>query len=673
MSEHEDHPKDEQAGESVVHNYVDSERPGSEFDTREMPALPDQPEASGAGESVHGVFVDTKRPGSNHDTIVAQRDAGSESVEHVAVTPDRPGSNDQTRLFEKASDEDDEDATAMATRKADAFDDLETREVPALSDDWKRRASEVAEAMGEGAQIVGPFGDEEAPDASLAASVAAASGELPTLPAGQSNQVAGSVLEKARASQLDWAGLRFEQRLPFFEKLRGEMVVQRGDYVPSMATAIGRPMVETLAGEYLPVLEALRTLDEVVPPLLVEQHSAGPPATHQGLSACVRMSPYGVVLLANGARSPFAFPMTLAIDALATGNAVVLCGAEVHPRVNETMRKLFRRAEFPEGLVQVVGGDSETIRVLAEMGADKVIFEGDHELASRLARRCVHSGAELQVIRRAKDMLVVLASANIERAITAALSGAFASGGLRQGAMERIVVEAAIYDEFRMRFIDAIRTMNSHHAQLATIHDSFNPRRAQVLVEDAISKGARVTYPAGETPGRWIHWKAAVVEALDAAAKLSTEAFEGPGCVLYRAEAPAEEALKLLRLLPANNITVMGKPDRQLTARLEALPASRVAFNEPLLAGAALGGGAPLGTETPRTMCGPHAMLRPKLVVHSDDAGRRVGWFPYTDDKAYAMMDAIEAMYGTQTGKRLKAAFKLVLNPTMRRLLQGEE
>src|SRR5690606_20346836 len=141
--------------------------------------------------------------------------AGSESVEHVAVTPDRPGSNDQTRLFEKASDEDDEDATAMATRKADAFDDLETREVPALSDDWKRRASEVAEAMGESAQIVGPFGDEEAPDASLAASVAAASGELPTLPAGQSNQVAGSVLEKARAAQLEWAGLRFEQRLPF--------------------------------------------------------------------------------------------------------------------------------------------------------------------------------------------------------------------------------------------------------------------------------------------------------------------------------------------------------------------------------------------------------------------------------------------------------------------------
>lgn len=671
MSEPENNPGKDEIGEGAVRNYVDAERPGSEFDTREMPALPDGTEETKADESIHGVVVDASRPGSNHDTYVGSRDE-FESVERVAALPGRGGSNDQTRAFEKADDDDDEDATAMATRKADAFDDLETREVPILSDDWKRRATEVAEAMGETAEVIGPFGDEEAADASLAASVAAASGELPAL-LDQSNQVAGSVLEKARAAQLEWAALRFEQRLSFFDRLRSELVLQRGDYVPSMATAIGRPMVETLSGEYLPVLEALRTLDEVVPPLLVDQHAAGSPVTHQGLSAAVRMTPWGVVLLANGARSPFAFPMTLAIDALATGNAVVLCGAEVHPRVNETMRKLFRRAEFPEGLVQVVGGDSETIRVLVEMGADKVIFEGDAELAARLARRCVASGADLQVIRKAKEMLVVLASANIERAITAALSGAFASGGLRQGAIERIVVEASIYDEFRMRFIDAIRTMNSHHAQLATIHDSFNPRRAQLLVEDAIAGGARVTYPAGENPGRWIHWKAAVVEALPPSAKLSTENFEGPGCVLYRAVSVADEAHTLLRLLPANNITVLGRPDRALTARLEALPAARVAFNEPLLAGAALSGGVPVGPETPRTICGPHSMLRPKLVVHSEDAGRRIGWFPYTDDKAYAMMDAIEAMYGTQAGKRLKASFKLLLNPSVRRLLQGEE
>lgn len=629
----------------AVHNFVDENRPGSEFDTGEMPALPETPVESPAEDP--------------NDSFIAR-----------PVAKDRPGSNAETRAFEAADEEEEgEESTAMITRKR-GFDDLETREVPALSDDWKKRAAEVAESMGETAQLVDAWGDEG--DASLAASVAAASGEVP-MPKDDTREVAGPVLNKARAAQAEWAKLRFEQRLPLFDAMRHEMVSQRSDYVPAMATAIGRPMVETLTGEYLPVLEALRTLDEVVPPMLVEQHSAGPPATHGGTSAHVQMAPYGVIVIVNGRNSPFGFPMTLAIDALAAGNAVIICGAESHPRVNETMRKMFRRANLAENLVQVIGGDAETMRVIVEAGPDKLIFEGEEDVAAKMATRCASVGCELQLVRKAKDVLVVLANADKPRAIAAALSGAFASGGLRHGAIERIVVEDSIYDEFRMLFIDSIRTMNSHHAQLASINDGYNPRRAQMLIEDAIARGARVTYPAGEEPGRWIHWKAAVLESLPAKAKLSTERFEGPGCALYRTVTPAEETLGLLRILPANNISVFGQPGRELRATLEALPASRVAFNEVLIGGTAGGGGVPLGSDTPRNLCGPQSMVRPKLIVQCEDEGRRISWFPYTDDKASAIMDAMEAMYSVQTGKRIKAAFKLALNPTMRRLIKGEE
>jgi succinate-semialdehyde dehydrogenase / glutarate-semialdehyde dehydrogenase len=674
MPEEREKPGNESA-KGGAHNYVDEERPGSEFDTREMPALPDKPDdpvERKVEESSYGVVIDIARPGSSVDTVVAVReDDPGESVHHKPVSPDRPGSRDETKVFGPADDDPEgEESTAMMTRKQ-AFDDLETREVPSLSDDWRKRAAEVAESMGEAAEVVEAWGDEG--DASLAASVAAASGEVPLPRDGEKHEVAGPVLQKARAAQAEWAKLRFEQRLPFFDALRGEMVAQRGDYVPAMATAIARPMVEALTGEYLPVLEALRTLDEIVPPMLVEQHSAGPPATHYGTTACVRMVPYGVVLIVNGINSPFAFPMTLAIDALAAGNAVVICGSENHPRVNETMRKMLRRSGLPEDLVQVIGGDAETMRVMVEAAPDKMIFEGDEDVAAKMAARCAAAGCELQIVRKAKNLMVVLASADMERAILAVLSAAFGSGGLRHGAVERVIVEDSIFDEFRMKFIDAVRTMNSHHAQLASINDAFNPRRAQMLIEDAIARGARVTYPAGEEPGRWIHWKASIVEALPPKAKLSTERFEGPGCALYRTTTPADEALNLLRILPANNISVLGQPDRELKAKLEALPAARTAFNDVMLSGTAAGGGVPLGSDTPRNLCGPHSMVRPKLMVHTEDEGRRIGWFPYTDDKAYALMDAMESMYGTQAGKRIKAAFKLVLNPTMRKLIKGEE
>lgn len=699
MSDHDEKHDDDDSAESVVRNYVDSDRPGSEFETRELPALSAKSDDDEDDpESIAVVFVDPAKPGSNEATIVASksdtearramRDSEEdradtpdepedefETVEHVVADPNKPGSNTDTRSFEKPDDEADdtgEEATRLAGKK-DPFDDLETREVPILKDEWRERAAEVSAAMAEGdASEDDTWGDGVA-DESLAASVAAASGEVPLPATHEPSEVAGPVLVKSRRAQEEWAKLRFEQRIARFDALRGELVTQRTDYVPSMATAIGRPMVETLVGEFIPVLEALRTLDELVPPLLVEHHTAAPGPMAEGISASVRMVPYGVVVIANGTQSPFAFPMTLAIDALATGNSVLICGAEQHPRINETMRKLFRRAGFPDDLVQVLGGDSETMRVIAEARPDKFIFEGNSDLAERLAIKCAHAGCEFQAVRKAKNMMLVLENADLDRAVAAVMTSAFATGGMQHGAVERVVVHDRLYDEFRMRFIESIRTMNSHHAQLAAINDTYNPRRAQMLMDDAIAKGARVTYPAGEEPGRWIHWKAVVIESLAPNARLSTERLEGPGCTLYRSEHPGDEAADLLRLLPANNLAVLGNPDRALRAQLESLPSGRIAFNEPFLTGTAVQGGLPIGAESPRGIGGPYNMLRPKLVVDGEDEGRRVSWFPYTDDKAYALMDAMEATYGLGAGKRFKAAFKLLLNPTKRRLLKGDD
>lgn len=702
MTERDDKPEDKDSGESgAVRNYVDNGQPGSEFETREMPAVPDNEEEEEESASISGHVVSADKPGSTDETIVASKEdtearnaAGADEGDESAsihghfVSAEKPGSTDDTSVASKEDTEarkadkkfdpasvidEEEEATAMVREgKPDPFDDLETREVPALSDDVRVRAAEAAASLGETAQVVGEW-DESDGDASLAASVAAASGEMPLPREEEPAEIAGPIIEGARRAQAEWRKLRFEQRLEFFDNLRSELVTQRSDYVPSMATAIGRPMVEALTGEYLPVLEVLRTLEDIMPPLLVEQHAAGGPVTHEGISAEVRMVPFGVVLIANSHQSPFAIPMTLVIDALAAGNAVLFCGSEHHPRINEVIRRLFQRAGFPDNLLQVLGGDSDTVKTLIDVGPDKVFFEGAEDLATRIAVRCAESGCALQILRKVKDVLVVLKGADMQHALDAALSCAFASGGMRAAAVERIVIDNELYDEFRMLFMDAIRTMNSHHAQLANINDTFDPRRAQLLVEDAVAKGARVTYPAGEEPGRWIHWKAAVFEALPPKAKLSTERFEGPGCALYRAEDAADETSKILRVAPASNITILGKVDRAVRAKFEELPASRVSFNETLLLGSSSGGGVPVGPETPRSTTGPLSMLRAKVISSSEHTGSRIAWFPYTDDKAYALMDAMDAMYGLKAGKRIKAALKIAINPTVRRLLRGED
>lgn len=687
------------AGQSIHGFVTDEKSPGSRTETlviardgeRRPLVLPDiadaaddLPQDSSGAHSVNKKAADPKRPGSNFDTKVLENPAPGESIHRVVVAPQRPGSMEQTRTIDRPGDYDSSDfeETKRSGAPNPKFDDLETREVPALSDDIRSRAADAARSLGEPDGYVDAAMDVEAAkagsdtddwgddDDSLAHSVRVASGEIP-LPADmQPRNVVGSVLGRAREAWANWASLRLEQRMAFFSRLCNELVVQRVDYVPSLATAIGRPMVETLVGEYLPLLEALRTLEDTVAPLLVDRYGAEPPLMHEGAVSALRAVPHGVVVIAVSASSPFGLPMTLAIDALAAGNAVLLCGAATNPRVNETMRKLFTRAGFPDGVVQVISGEDDSLRAVAESGPDLLLYEGDRDTASRLASMCVHSGADFRMMRRAKDVLLVMQGTPLERAVQAALWGSFSGAGMVYASVERVLVEASMFDEFRMKFIEAAREMNSHHAQLASVGDSFNERRYRALLDDAIARGARITFPAGEVPGRWIHWKAAIIEGLPPAAALSVEKLEGPGCSLYRVENAVSELAALLRVAPANHISVLGAPDRKQRAALEALPCARMSFNEPLLLGAALGG-APVGPEAPRTQAGPAAMLRPKVIVDGPSRGDRVSWFPYTDDKAFALMDAIEAVYSSEFKRRLGGNLRISFDSERKRLLRG--
>lgn len=673
-------PQDNNEGspsDSMARHFASSGDKGSEVDTREVEKPADDPnqtvqpksESTTPEAGVFRVVVDSRSPGSLADTAIIPGEKEPPPDEFdtgikVPVDESLPGSDQPTAAMTRT-----ELRAAMNERKAEAFDDLETREVPVLNDEWRDRAAKVAEALGETAEVVGAW-DEDKGDDSLAHSVAVASGAFPLPEEERPAAVAGSALEKAREAQREWAALRFEQRMQRFDALRHELVLQRADYVPSMATAIGRPMVETLAGEYIPVLEALRTLEDIVPPLLVEWHAGPAGLIADGVNAMVRMIPWGIVAIINPPGAPYAYPMTLAIDALATGNAVVICASEHHPRVNETMRKMFQRAGFSEALVQVVSGAAETVLATIDARPDLLVHMGDPDVAARLAARCVPAGVEFRHIRGGKNMLLVLPDAPLERAVHAAMWGAFASGGMLPGSVERVVVAAPLFDEFRMRFIESLRAMNSHHAQLATINETFNARRFQALVDDAVAQGARVSWPAGEVPGRWIHWKAAVFENVPAKAKAATERLEGPGIMLYRAEDVVAEAGRLLGLAPAGTLGVLGRPGRESRAALERMPVPRLLFQETFPQSA--GANWPLGPEMPRTLSGPAAMLRPHVIADGDAVAGRVAWFPYTDDKAYALMEAIEAAYGTEAGKRIKAALRLALNGSKRRLLRGD-
>lgn len=544
---------------------------------------------------------------------------------------------------------------------SDPYDDLETRDVTVLSDDWRKRADEVSKAMEDDTEVIDEWDD----DGGLADSVQ--SSMLPE----ESQEVIGPVVNAGREAFHSWAALRLEQRLKHFDDLRNEMVLHRNDYVPSLASALGRPMVETLCGEYLPVLDALHTIEETVSPLLVSTPGVEAGIGVQGAQAQASMKPWGVVLIAAPTWGAFGVPLVMAIDALATGNAVIICGQDIHPRANDMMQRLLRRAEFPDGLVQVVTGGTETLVALCNSCPDKVISLRDINCTERLGGICAAKGISFSASRNTKDTMIVAGDADLERAATAAVWGAYAAGGATLGSIERIIVADELFDEFRVKFIDSLRNMNSHHAQLASLKDVVDLRRFNHVLEDLVTKGGRVTYPAGEKPGRWIHWKGAVLENVGSKCLAATQRLQGPGVALYRTGDCLEELRVLLKQAPVGQLAVLGTPGKRAREELLSMSIPALLFGEPWVFGVT-SGGSMTGPSLIRTLCGPALMLRPTIQVTSSEDGNRVSWFPYADDKAHALMDTIETIYSTNFGKRLKGNIKRAVNSSQRRILNGD-
>jgi acyl-CoA reductase-like NAD-dependent aldehyde dehydrogenase len=555
-------------------------------------------------------------------------------------------------------------------------DDAATREVPLLKEEWRERAAAVSRSISgdEPVEMIeahpsAPTEYVPPPAPSAPTKSAATVYELPV-----DDTVSQSVreaIDSARGAQPAWRALRFEQRVPFLDALRQELVDQRGDYVPSLATLSGRPMVEMLACEYMPVMEQLRSLPITVPPLLVERTAELANPLYPDTTMRLAPQPHGVVVAAVAFGPVFGQCMNLAIDAIATGNAVVLVCDEERPRIAEIMERMFERARIPRGLVRILTGGPRVMQALIDRRPDKFFYRGYTDHAAMLAQLCAMRGIEFSLGVSTKDILAVLETADPVEAARAACWTAFAGGGITGGSTERIVVHTRLYDEFRVAFIEAVRTMNSHHAQLADIRNTLDDQRVKELTTDAIAQGGRVTYPAGEAPGKWILWRPAIFEGLAINARLSTEQALAPICVLYRAEDVPYELRRLVGAAPAATLNVIGTPRKGEWDELMALNVGTITLNEPTIGPSAWMGSGPSGSIMNHSHCGPQHMLRVRQIVENDygELGR-VGFFPYTDDKAHALMDAMPAYYDTKAFVRARQRFNLIFRSDLRKLIE---
>jgi malonate-semialdehyde dehydrogenase (acetylating) / methylmalonate-semialdehyde dehydrogenase len=181
-----------------------------------------------------------------------------------------------------------------------------------------------------------------------------------------------------------------------------------------------------------------------IPHLLKGEHSEN---VGGGIDAYTLRQPVGVCAGITPFNFPAMVPLWMFPVAIACGNTFILKPSEKDPSAALKMAGLMQEAGLPDGVLNVVHGDKETVdAILNHPDIAAVSFVGSTPIAKYIYETCARTGKRAQALGGAKNHAVVLPDADLEFAANALISAGYGSAGERCMAISAIVAVGDIAD-----------------------------------------------------------------------------------------------------------------------------------------------------------------------------------------------------------------------------------
>jgi len=184
--------------------------------------------------------------------------------------------------------------------------------------------------------------------------------------------------------------------------------------------------------------------------------SAGP-----GIDMYSMRQPLGVV----AGITPFNFPAMIPLwkmgPALASGNAMILKPSERDPSVPLMLAELLKEAGLPDGILQVVNGDKESVdAILHNETIQAVGFVGSTPIAQYIYETAAQNGKRAQCFGGAKNHMIIMPDADMDQAADALIGAGFGAAGERCMAISVAVpVGKETADKLRDKLIPRIEKL----------------------------------------------------------------------------------------------------------------------------------------------------------------------------------------------------------------------
>jgi succinate-semialdehyde dehydrogenase/glutarate-semialdehyde dehydrogenase len=211
---------------------------------------------------------------------------------------------------------------------------------------------------------------------------------------------------------------------------------------------MGKPVTEAISAEVAPVLDLMQYFAKKTPKMLRPEKRNIGLLGWMGRSSKIIYKPAGVVAIISPWNFPFSIPLGEVVMALMAGNTVVLKPSELTPLTGEKIGEIFEIANLPKNVLQIVSGGGETGAALVDAGVNKIMFTGSVATGKKIAENAAKHLTPVVLELGGKDPMIVFADADLEKASSAAVWGAFTNSGQACSSVERLYVEERIADKF---------------------------------------------------------------------------------------------------------------------------------------------------------------------------------------------------------------------------------
>jgi len=179
-----------------------------------------------------------------------------------------------------------------------------------------------------------------------------------------------------------------------------------------------------------------------------------------GIDCHVVRQPLGVVAAIAPFNFPAMVPMWFLPFGIASGNTFVLKPSEQVPWSQRRMTDLLQQSDLPPGVVNLVNGGSDVVNAICDhQGIRAVSFVGSTAVAKHVYQRATHAGKRVQALGGAKNFIVVMPDADLDRSIGVISESFYGCAGERCLAGSVLVPVGGVHAEARDRLVAAAKAL----------------------------------------------------------------------------------------------------------------------------------------------------------------------------------------------------------------------